>query len=68
MEPLVNTAWLSKRLGLSIKTIERKRSKKSSDIPPHLLVGSCIRYDTQQVEQWLAQRLAPQSLKENGHE
>jgi hypothetical protein len=55
MEPqtLQDTAWLAKRLNLSITTIERMRAKNSSEIPPHLTIGHSLRYDEAMVEQWI---------------
>ena len=54
---LLPTSWLADRLGLSVTTIERLRSKKSPDLPPHLLIGKSIRYDEAVVERWLASRM-----------
>ncbi|MDI1291464.1 MAG: helix-turn-helix domain-containing protein [Methylobacter sp.] len=50
---LKDTAWLAQRLGLSVSTIERLRSKGSSTLPPHLMIGNSIRYDERVVEQFL---------------
>lgn len=69
---LKDTAWLAKRLGLSVTTIERLRAKASTDIPPHLTIGHSIRYDEATVEQWLTQHLEQQISnklnKESNHE
>ena len=56
---LQSTAWLAKRLGLSVSTVERLRSQAPSDMPPHLIIGQhTIRYDELAVEKWLADRLS----------
>lgn len=56
---LQSTAWLAKRLGLSVSTIERLRAQNEGDLPPHLVVGRrTIRYDEAVVEGWLAGRQA----------
>lgn len=57
METMVKTAWLANRLGVSVKTLERMRAAKSDQIPPHFYIGRSIRYDMNQVEAWLANRL-----------
>ncbi|MEN9481128.1 MAG: hypothetical protein RLZZ298_2523 [Pseudomonadota bacterium] len=55
---LQSTAWLAKRLSLSVSTIERLRSQVPSDMPPHLIIGQhTIRYDELVVEKWIADRL-----------
>ena len=56
-EQLKSTKWLAERLGLSITTIERLRSSKSLDLPPHLTIGKSIRYDATVVDQWLRERI-----------
>ncbi len=51
------TAWLAKRLGLSVSTIERLRARGEGQLPPHLVIGRhTIRYDVAVVEDWLAAR------------
>lgn len=55
--PLKSTLWLSVRLGLSIRTIERLRAISPTDLPPHLVIGSSIRYDEKQVEEWIKSSL-----------
>lgn len=58
---LYPTKWLSDKLGISVATIERLRAAGSSDIPPHIVLGSgTIRYADLDVEQWLQSRLQPQ--------
>jgi hypothetical protein len=53
------TAWLAKRLNLSVSSIERLRSQAAGGIPPHLIIGQrTIRYDELAVERWLADRLS----------
>jgi predicted DNA-binding transcriptional regulator AlpA len=55
--PLQPTAWLAKRLGLSVSTIERLRARGEGELPPHLVIGRhSIRYDARIVEEWLAAR------------
>jgi len=51
------TSWLAKRLGLSVSTIERLRTRGEGQLPPHLVIGQrTIRYDLAAVEDWLAAR------------
>jgi len=51
------TAWLAKRLGLSVSTIERLRARGEGQLPPHLVIGRhTIRYDVTVVEDWLVAR------------
>ncbi len=57
VKPLRDTLWLAQRLGLSVSTVERLRSKSSKDIPLHLTIGNSIRYDEDVVEQFLAEKL-----------
>jgi predicted DNA-binding transcriptional regulator AlpA len=54
---LQTTAWLSKRLGLSLTTIERLRAQNAKELPPHITIGSSIKYDEATVEAWLQSRL-----------
>ena len=56
MNELHSTIWLAKRLGFSIKTIERLRSQQSIALPPHVIVGNSIRYDEAQVEAWIREQ------------
>lgn len=59
---LYPTKWLSDKLGISVATIERLRAAGSSDIPPHIVIGTgSIRYADLDVEQWLQSRLQPQT-------
>lgn len=54
---LQNTAWLAKRLGLSVSTIERLRSSQQGELPPHIVIGrKSIRYDEAVVESWLKEQ------------
>lgn len=54
---LQSTAWLAKRLGLSVSSIERLRASGKGDLPPHLVIGQrTIRYDVAVVDEWLAAR------------
>ncbi|MCB4360706.1 helix-turn-helix transcriptional regulator [Quatrionicoccus australiensis] len=54
---LQSTSWLAKRLGLSVSTIERLRTRGEGQLPPHLVIGRhTIRYDVGVVEDWLAAR------------
>lgn len=63
-EPVLkSTLWLSVRLGLSIRTIERLRAIKSPELPPHLVIGGSIRYDEAQVNAWINQRLIDMAEK-----
>ena len=56
---LLSTAWLAKRLGLSVSTIERLRAQNAGELPPHLVVGRrTIRYDEAVVADWLSARQA----------
>lgn len=54
---LKSTLWLSVRLDLSIRTIERLRATNPDELPPHLVIGNSIRYDEMQVEAWIKERL-----------
>ena len=54
---LQTTRWLSKRLGLSVSTIERLRAQGSPNLPPHVVVGNSVRYDNLAVEEWIDARL-----------
>ena len=56
---LLSTAWLAKRLGLSVSTIERLRAQNEGELPPYLVVGRrTIRYDEAVVADWLVARQA----------
>ena len=63
---LQTTRWLSKRLGLSVSTIERLRAQGSPNLPPHVIVGNSIRYDNHVVEDWLAARQQTPQEKTSG--
>ena len=65
---LADTAWLAKKLSVSVKTIERLRAQKSTDIPPHVFVGGCLRYDTHQVTIWLESIRNSKSIEVDHHE
>lgn len=54
------TSWLAKRLGLSVSTVERLRVRNPAALPPHIHIGSSIRYDEVVVNAWLQTRLATQ--------
>jgi predicted DNA-binding transcriptional regulator AlpA len=63
-EPVLkSTLWLSVRLGLSIRTIERLRAINSPELPPHLVIGGSIRYDERQVNTWINNRLIDMANK-----
>jgi hypothetical protein len=61
---LKNSKWLASRLGLSLTSIERSRTKKSADTPPYIKINSSIRYDELTVEKWLAEKLQANTPKE----
>jgi predicted DNA-binding transcriptional regulator AlpA len=64
---LQSTAWLAKWLGLSVTTIERLRAQKSNKIPPHITIGSSIKYDEATVNAWIQSRLeASAALQQAG--
>lgn len=50
---LKDSAWLAKRLGVSLTTIERLRVRGGEQLPPHVLIGHSIKYDESAVEAWL---------------
>ena len=60
---LKDTAWLAKRLGLSVTTIERIRARNSSDLPPCIVIGHSIRYDEVTVEAWIKEQLSTSKNK-----
>ena len=60
---LQSTAWLAKRLGLSVTTIERLRAQSPADSPPHIMIGSSIKYDGAAVEAWIQARLQPVAVQ-----
>ncbi len=53
---LKDTAWLAKRLNLSITTIERFRVKAPKLLPPAIKLGNSIRYDEEIVEAWIKRK------------
>lgn len=59
------TSWLAKRLCLSISTVERLRVRNPASLPPHIHIGSSIRYDEATVETWLRSRLVGQAIGGN---
>lgn len=59
VRPLLPTRWLARRLGLSVSTIERLRSRGGDTLPPHILIGDSIRYDQTVVEAWILKRMRP---------
>ena len=66
---LQNTDWLAERLGLSKSTIERMRTTKPEQLPPHILLGRSYRYDIMIVEAWIAllTKLQPLMYKDYDH-
>lgn len=64
MTSLQNTAWLAKRLGLSVTTIERLRTQDPSQLPNSISIGRSIRYDESTVEAWIQSASITQSTKE----
>ena len=64
---LQSTAWLAKRLGLSITTVERLRAQNSHALPQHITIGRSIKYDEGKVNAWIQSRLeASEALQEAG--
>ena len=60
VRPLQPTSWLAKRLGLSVSTVERLRSRGCDTLPPHIVIGGhSIRYDELVVEAWIEKRMRP---------
>lgn len=53
---LKDTAWLAKRLNLSVTTIERFRVKAPKLLPPAIKLGNSIRYDETIVEAWIKRK------------
>ncbi len=53
---LKDTAWLARRLNLSITTIERFRVKAPKLLPPAIKLGNSIRYDEDIVEAWVKRK------------
>lgn len=64
LHTLHDTAWLAKRLNISVTTIERLRVRKSPDVPPHLTIGHSVRYDAAVVDAWLRDRFFSEPKKE----
>jgi len=61
-------AWLAERLGVSVTTVERMRSREPSQLPAHVTIGRSIRYDEQVVEAWITERTqATSANKEVSH-
>lgn len=50
---LKNTQWLAERLRISKSTLEKWRSLGFPVLPPAIHIGSMIRYDENEVEEWL---------------
>ena len=50
------TSWLTRKLGVSIGTVERLRVQDSDDMPPLIQIGRSIRYDNQVIEALLNKR------------
>ncbi len=59
---LKDSAWLAKRLGVSITTIERLRARAGHQLPPFILIGSSIKYDESVVELWIKEKQKQQQL------
>jgi predicted DNA-binding transcriptional regulator AlpA len=57
---LKNTKWLSQRLNISVRTIQRLREINSPDLPSCYKFGNVCRYDKSIVEEWLNKRLTIQ--------
>lgn len=73
VESLKTTEWLAKRLGISVTTIERMRANNSPAIPPHIKVGSSIRYSEEYVERWIKELMeavhrVPEALEGSSHD
>jgi predicted DNA-binding transcriptional regulator AlpA len=58
---LHDSAWLAKRLDVSLTTIERLRARGDGQLPPHITIGHSIRYDEVVIEAWLAERLSKEN-------
>jgi len=56
---LRDTAWLAKKLSLSISTIEKLRAEHSDDIPKAITINRSIRYSESYVEWWIQKKLDP---------
>ena len=55
-QPLRDTKWLAKRLGLKVATIEKMRSRYEN-LPPHYFIfNSIVRYDERDVDEWIKAR------------
>lgn len=52
-QKLHDTKWLALLLGVSVSTIEKRRSKDPASLPPHIRIGRMIRYEEATVSAWL---------------
>jgi len=50
---LKDTKWLAQLLGVSISTIEKRRSLAPSSLPVPIRIGRMVRYDETTVYAWL---------------
>ena len=50
---LHDTKWLAEFLGVSVSTIEKRRSLKPSSLPAPICLGRMVRYDEGTVLAWL---------------
>jgi predicted DNA-binding transcriptional regulator AlpA len=56
---LHDTKWLAELLGVSVSTIEKRRSQNPLSLPTPIRLGKTVRYDEETVFAWL------ESCKEN---
>jgi hypothetical protein len=56
-QPLLDTKWLSKKLEIAVDTIEKNRCYFPDLVPPHYRIFGLIRYDEDEVNEWLMTRL-----------
>ncbi len=61
-EKLRTTEWLAQYLGLSVRTLEKMRSKQPELLPPCIRLNRSTRYDQQAVDEWLQEKRRDQSL------
>jgi hypothetical protein len=59
---LQDSAWLAKRLGVSITTIERLRARGGNQLPPFIMIGNPIKFDESVVEIWIKEKQKQQQL------
>lgn len=58
---LKSTTWLAEVLGLSVRTVEKRRAQNPELLPPHILVGKTIRYSEKTVQDWIQAKSHDQS-------